>query len=161
MLLYGSGYGTFTGESVYSTGNNSQPRSITTADVNNDQRLDIIVVNSGTNNIGIFLGSKNGTFSDQITYSLDVHAQPSSVVILDINNDTYLDIAVANFGSSNIAVLFGDGNGNFGNGLLFNTGYRSYPYALNVGDINKDNLTDIVATNSGFGNIDIIMKACS
>ncbi|CAF1535985.1 unnamed protein product, partial [Adineta steineri] len=29
-----------------------------------------------------------------------------------------------------------------------------------VGDIDNNNLTDIIATNNGYGNIDILMKTC-
>ncbi|CAF4004216.1 unnamed protein product, partial [Rotaria sp. Silwood1] len=34
---------------------NSQPRSVAVGDVNNDNQMDIVVANSGTNTIGIFL----------------------------------------------------------------------------------------------------------
>jgi hypothetical protein len=160
MILFGSGYGTFTSHATYSTGNNSGPCGVAVGDFNNDSRLDIVVANPGKNCIGIFLNNGTGTFARQVTHSTDRDSQPYSVAVLDFNNDTRLDIAVANCGSNSVIVFFGDGNGNFTNRSTFNTGFESHPFALAVGDINKDNLTDIIATNNGYGNIDILFMEC-
>ncbi|CAF4135376.1 unnamed protein product [Adineta steineri] len=159
-VIFGSGYGTFLYDITYSTGNASQPCSVSVADLNNDNRLDFVVANSGINTISIFLSNGTGTFSNQITYSTGVSSQPYSVVILDFNNDSRLDIAVASYGTSNIGVYFGYGNGSFMNQLIFSSGFNSHPFALAVGDIDNNNLTDIIATNNGYGNIDILMKTC-
>ncbi|CAF1678579.1 unnamed protein product, partial [Adineta ricciae] len=40
----------------------SYPRSIVVADFNNDDRLDMVVPNSGTNCIGVFMGDTNDTW---------------------------------------------------------------------------------------------------
>ncbi|CAF0853554.1 unnamed protein product [Adineta steineri] len=159
-VIFGSGYGTFLYDITYSTGDDSQPCSVSVADLNNDNRLDFVAANSGINTISIFLSNGTGTFSNQITYSTGVDSQPYSVVILDFNNDTRLDIAVASYGASNIGVYFGYGNGSFMNQQIFSSGFNSHPFALAVGDIDNNNLTDIIATNNGYGNIDILMKTC-
>ncbi len=93
-----------------------------------------------------------GTFSSQVTYFTGLNSRPNSVAILDFNNDTRLDIAVANYGSNSIIVFFGDGSESFTNQLIFNTGFDSHPYGIAVGDISNDNITDIVTTNNGYGN---------
>jgi hypothetical protein len=160
MILFGSGYGTFVSNTSYSTGNGSYSCAVAVGDFNNDGRLDIVVANSGTNNVGIFLSNGTGTFSNQITYSIDPDSQPYSVAVLDFDNDTRLDIAVANYGSNSMVILFGDGNGTFTNESTFNTGFDSHPFALVVGDVNNDNVTDVIATNDGYGNIDILFKEC-
>ncbi|CAF1534639.1 unnamed protein product, partial [Adineta steineri] len=159
-VIFGSGYGTFLYDITYSTGNDSQPCSVSVADLNNDNQLDFVVANSGINTISIFLSNGTATFSNQITYSTGVSSQPYSVVILDFNNDTQLDIAVASYGTSHIGVYFGYGNGSFMNQLIFSSGFNSHPFALAVGDIDNNNLNDIIATNNGYGNIDILMKTC-
>jgi hypothetical protein len=160
MVLFGSGYGTFISHTPYSTGNDSHPCWVAVGDFNNDSRLDIVVANSGTNNIGIFLSNGSGTFSSQITYPTGPDSQPNSVAVLDFDNDTRLDIAVANYGSNSVGVFFGYGNGSFSSQLIFNTGFDSHPFAVVVGDVNNDNLTDIIVTNNGYGNIDILFKEC-
>ncbi|CAF0779959.1 unnamed protein product [Adineta steineri] len=159
-VIFGSGYGTFLYDVTYSTGNDSQPCSVSVADLNNDNQLDFVVANSGINTISIFLSNGTGTFSNQITYSTGVSSQPYSVVILDFNNDTQLDIAVASYGTSYIGVYFGYGNGSFMNQQIFSSGFNSHPFALAVGDIDNNNLTDIIATNDGYGNIDVLTKTC-
>jgi hypothetical protein len=133
---------------------------VAVGDFNNDSRLDIVVANSGTNNVGIFLSNGSGTFSNQITYSTGLDSQPYSVAVLDFDNDTQLDIAVANYGSNSLVIYFGDGNGSFANQSIYYTGFDSHPFAIVVGDVNNDNLTDIIATNNGYGNIDILFKDC-
>ncbi len=161
MVLFGSGYGTFVSHTTYSTGHDSYPCWVAVGDFNNDSRLDIVVANSGRNNVGIFLSTGTGTFSNQTTYSTGPDSQPYSVAVLDFNNDTRLDIAVANYGSSSVIVFFGDGNGSFPNQSIHNTGFDSHPFAVVVGDVNNDNLPDIIVTNNGYGNIDIIFMECS
>ena len=160
MVLFGSGHGTFDNQMIYLTGNNSNPCGVAVGDFNNDRRLDIVVANSGANNIGIFLSNGSDTFSTQITYSTGVDSHPYSVAILDFDDDTRLDVVVANYGSNSVIVLFGDGNGNFTKQSIFNTGFDSHPFSLAVGDVNNDGHTDIIATNDGYGNINIIMKEC-
>jgi hypothetical protein len=160
MVLLGSGYGTFVSHASYSTGNDSNPCWVAVGDFNNDNRLDIAVANSGNDNIGIFLSNGTGTFSSQITYSTGLDSQPYSVAVLDFNNDTQLDIAVANYGSNSVGVFFGYGNGSFQNQSIFYTGFDSHPFGIVVGDVNNDNLTDIVVTNNEYGNIDILFKEC-
>ncbi len=129
-------------------------------DFNNDSRLDIVVANSGASNVSIFLSNGSGTFSSQMTYSTGLDSQPYSVAVLDFDNDTRLDIAVANYGSNSVGVLFGDGNGSFTNPSIYYTGFDSHPFAVVVGDVNNDNQTDIIASNNGYGNIDIVLKEC-
>jgi hypothetical protein len=160
MILLGSGYGTISSEIIYSTGTNSQPCWIAIDDLNNDNRLDIVVANSGNDNVGILFGYGNGTFSSQITYSTGVKSQPSSVIIDDFNNDTRLDIAVANHGGNTVGVFFGYGNGSFASQFLFSAGFESRPLALASEDVNQDNMSDIVIANNGYGNIEILLKLC-
>ncbi|CAF3947581.1 unnamed protein product, partial [Adineta steineri] len=50
-------------------GYNSHPHSIALEDFNHDNKLDVVVANSGKDNIGIFIQNTNGTFQNQITYS--------------------------------------------------------------------------------------------
>jgi hypothetical protein len=50
--------------------------------------LDIVVVNSISDNIGIFLNYGNGTFAPRMTFETGYYSTPSSVVLGDSNNDT-------------------------------------------------------------------------
>ena len=52
----GYGNGTFAEQMIYSTGNGSYPYAVASGDFNNDNRLDLVIANEGTDSIGIFLG---------------------------------------------------------------------------------------------------------
>ena len=160
IVVFGSGYGAFIRHTAYSTGNNSGPCSVAVGDFNKDGRLDIVVANSGDGSIAIFLANGTGTFLNRTVYSTGSRSQPYSVAVLDIDNDGQLDIAVANYGANSVGIFLGHGNGSFSNQMAFDTGFGSHPFALAVGDVNNDNLTDVVAANNGYGNIDILMKTC-
>jgi hypothetical protein len=134
----------------------SQPRSVAVGDFNNDYQIDIAVANSGTNTIGIFLSNGDGTFVDQQTYSTGSASRPYSIVVSDFNNDNYLDIAVANYGTNNIGIFLGNGNGTFTNQRVFSTG-SSRPLFVTIGDVNKDNRIDFVVANYGTNSIGILL----
>ncbi|CAM4793640.1 unnamed protein product [Rotaria magnacalcarata] len=55
----------FRNQSTNDTGNNSHPSSVAVGNLNNYNQSDIGVANYGTNNIGILLGYRNGTFTKQ------------------------------------------------------------------------------------------------
>ena len=62
-VFLGYGNGSFVPMRTYSTGNNSNPIDVIVDDCNNDHQLDIIVINSDGDNMGILLGYGNGHFS--------------------------------------------------------------------------------------------------
>ncbi|CAF5161337.1 unnamed protein product, partial [Rotaria sp. Silwood1] len=97
----------------YSTGSGSAPQAIAVGDFNNDKHLDVAVANSKTNNVGVFLGRGDGRLLSQVTYSTGADSLPWSIALGDLNNDTQLDIVVANHNSDNIGVFLGHGNGKF------------------------------------------------
>jgi hypothetical protein len=126
----------------------SQPRSVIVADLNNDHQLDIVAVNSGTNNIQIFLSKGDETFENLTTYSTGPQSNPHSIAVSDFNNDNYLDIVVANYGTNNIGIFLGNGNGTFTDQKFFSLG-SSRPLFITIGDFNNDNRMDIVVVNYG------------
>ncbi|CAF4742513.1 unnamed protein product, partial [Rotaria sp. Silwood2] len=113
----------------------SQPRSIAVGDFNNDDFIDIVVANSGSNTIGIFLSHDNGTFTDQNVYTTGFQSSPYSVVTNDFNNDNFIDIAVTNYRTNNVGIFFGHGNGTFSTQISFSTG-SSHPFFIKTGDFN-------------------------
>ena len=159
-VVLGSGYGIFLVPTTYSTGINTAPYFVAAADINNDHQLDIVVSNSNTNNIVILFGNGTGMLSMGQTYTTGDHSHPYTLIIGDLNNDKNLDITVANSGISNIYLLYGNGNGTFGNSTSYDLGYNHLPYSIAMTDLNQDNWMDIVVANYGTIGIETIMQLC-
>ena len=84
-----------------------------------------------------------GPFHEQL-YATETGSAPYSVAVADFNNDTYLDIVVANSGTNNIIILFGNGTGDFPINETYSTGIRSRPYQVTIGDFNNDKVYQIL-----------------
>ena len=68
---------------------------------------------------------------------------PQAIVSGYFNDDLILDLAVANYSSSDVSVLLGDANGGFASVGEFPTGAN--PRSIAVGDVDQDGHADIVA----------------
>ncbi|CAF4099052.1 unnamed protein product, partial [Adineta steineri] len=154
-LFFGYGNGSFENVILLSTGNASHPSSVTIADMNNDNQLDIIVANEGIDAIGIFFGYGNGSFTKQLLVSCGDHSSPWYAIAGDFNQDGRLDLATANYATSSIGVFYGYGNGSFGNLTTYSTGINSNPVSLKIGDFNNDNQLDIIAVDETSTNVGI------
>src|SRR5262249_46758916 len=110
-VLIGNGDGSFRAPVRYPVGLSPEPVII--ADVNNDQVPDIITANFNSNDVSVLLGQGDGTFMDAIHFTTGPNSNPRAMAMADIDNDNQLDLVVANFGSNNVSILFGMGNGTF------------------------------------------------
>ena len=155
-IFDGCGNGTFYHSITYSMGYDSLVLSIAVGDLNNDNHLDFITANFGTNNIDLFLSNGNGTFENHAILSTGLKSHPYSVVVGYLNEDTMLDIAVANHGVNNISVFFGYGNGTFTKQTTYSTGTAS-PYFIGIGDLNEDNRLDLVVSNKGTNDVGVFV----
>ena len=159
-IFLGFGNISFSNQSTYPTGVDSSPYSLSVGDFNNDTLLDIVVANYGSDNVGIFFGCSNGSFTNQITYSTDLYSSPYSVVVGDLNNDMTLDIVVATYDNSKLNVFIGDGNGIFDSINLFLTEYGSHPFSVIIGDFNNDEKLDLALANNGTDSLSVFLQTC-
>jgi hypothetical protein len=150
-ILLGYANEVFVKELILTSGNSSRPRSLATDDFNNDGCIDIAIANSGTHNIGIFLGYGNISFASPALYSTGSHSSPYALATGDFNNDTYPDIVVANYDSNNIGIFLGYGNGSFTKQTTYST--DSFPYSVAVGDFDNDFILDIIVDHYDTDNI--------
>jgi hypothetical protein len=157
IVLFGLGDGTFLLGKEYSTGIGSTPIMVVTADFDNNNRLDIVVTNTESDNIISLFGYGNGMFTNGTIYSTGIRSHPYIVTIGDLNNDHRLDIAIANSGTKNILLFYGYENGTFGNDTL---GYEYRPYSIAINDLNEDGWMDLFIGCYGTDNVEIIMKMC-
>ena len=133
---------------------NYGPRSVAIGDFNNDSYLDFVIANHIVSNMAIYLGTSKGSFFNPFNYSTGSNSNPYMVVVARLNNDEQLDIAVANFGTNNVGIFLGLGNGSFKNNTTISTGV-SRPIAICFADYNQDQRLDLVTANYGTESVSI------
>ena len=87
------------------------PSGIVTGDFNRDGKPDIIVSNSGSSNISVFLGIGNGSFRSRRDFVAG--SQPQALASGDFNGDGKLDLAVVSQTSNSVLILLGNGDEHF------------------------------------------------
>jgi hypothetical protein len=144
-VLLGPGGGACGPATSIPTGNG--PYSVVVGDFNLDQKPDLATANFFGNSVSILLGDGVGSFSPRsdLGRDLPVGNGPASVAIEDLNRDEKPDLVVANFYDGTVAVLLGDGTGDFGPPTTFNAGPGATFVAIR--DLNSDDKPDLaVAT---------------
>ncbi len=88
----------------FATGTN--PQAVAMGDIDGDGKADIVVPNSGTNNISVFKNSStSGTFSLLNKVDFAGGANPISIQIADLDNNGKPDLLEANAGNISFSVL--------------------------------------------------------
>ena len=87
--------------------------------------------------------------------SFDTGATPSAVATGDFNGDGKPDLATADYGSSTVSVLLGNGDASFGPKSGFPTGPN--PTSIAVADLNADGRLDLVTSNSGYSTVSLLL----
>jgi phospholipase C len=119
------------------------PKWISTADFNGDGNLDLAVANFADNNVFIFLGNGDSTFTLKSTISVGVG--PISIAVADFDHDGKLDLAVGNQGGNSISILSGVGDGTF----VSKPGFNSVePTWIAAADFNQDGIIDLAIANN-------------
>jgi hypothetical protein len=154
-VFLGHGNGTLTKIVTYATGFGSRPQFIVTGDFNNDHKLDLIVIDSGNNNVLLLEGYGNGTFSIIMTSSTGYDSDPSSIAFGDFDGDHKLDIAVSNNGTNNILVFSSFTIYPNTSQTTYSTGTNAAPHSVAISDFNNDSYLDILVANSDSDTISI------
>jgi hypothetical protein len=131
------------------------PRCISTGDLNGDENPDLIVVGCFYG-IDIFFGNSNGVFDSCYEYYYPGWGE--HLTTGDFNNDSKLDIALANCNNSSVDVFYGNGAGSFSNINVFPS-LGDCPVCISSGYLNSDTLLDIAVSNgtsSGAGSSVVI-----
>ena len=150
-------FATFGKERNYLTGSISHPYSITSGHLNNDTQLDIVLLDSESAIVEIFVHDNNGRFVKRTSSSTGFNSNPRSVVCADFNKDNRLDLATANYRNSSITVFTGLGDGTLNELHRYSTGVDSFPSSVSVGDLNNDSWIDMIVTNQEKDNIEVFL----
>ena len=131
----------------------SAPGAAATGDFNGDGKVDLAVVNAGSDNVSVFLSNGDGTFQAAVNYN--VASQPLSIAVGDFNGDGKLDLAVVNNLSDSVSVLLGNGDGTFQQAMI--SGVGSTPTSVAVGDFNGDGKLDLVVVNNLSASVSVLL----
>jgi cysteine-rich repeat protein len=121
-------------------------------DFNNDGNLDIIATHSGLNIAEIFLGSLDGTLTQQANVSLGTRAFEVSTG--DFNGDGILDFAILGAsGDAFVKVMVGDGTGAFTPSLTLTLIGSIRNKAVVAKDVNEDGIDDLFVVGASSNTI--------
>jgi len=122
-------------------------------DLNGDGIPDLVL---GSNQVSIFLGKSDGTYTKAATPSIQ---GPTSypIVIADFNGDGIPDLAVPLYGSNEIAILLGKGDGTFAAPVIGSVpGSNVAIDQLVVADFNGDGIPDLAVIDGDNSTVDIL-----
>lgn len=80
----------------------------------------------------------------------------SSVFVEDLNGDGHLDLAVSNWGDSNVSVLINNGNGTFTSKKDYDVAY--YPSSIFAYDLDEDGDIDLVTASAAYDSVVSVLK---
>ena len=129
----------------------SHPNIVTVSDINQDRNPDILVANGESANFSVYLGDGKGGFVQAAGSPFAAGPEPNDIAVADFNGDGNPDVVVPNHGVKSVAVLLGNGKGqfSFAPGSPFSVENRPHPHGVAVADFNGDKKPDIAVDSWG------------
>jgi hypothetical protein len=165
-IYLNDGGGHFTLGNSYSIGTAvvHVPRSLATADLNGDGKLDLIVPDVPSWAVAVLYGKGDGTFQNAIDFPAGVPnvTAPTGVAVGDFNKDGKPDIVVASATgccplAGGITVLVNNGNGTFQSPVLYSNPSGVDNGLVAVADLNADSKLDVVESSEGGNNVAVFL----
>ena len=116
------------------------------ADFNHDNHNDIVFSAYKEHTIYVLLGNEHGSFSGRQKYSLYSEFDIDTFILVDVNNDTHLDVIGWLSVARRFIILLGLGNGSFSHSPKFFFERTGTVDDVDSGDLNRDGYIDLVIT---------------
>jgi len=163
-VLIGNGDGTFSSGASYDSGG-PLAVDVAVADVNQDGKPDIVLINNGQQgflqplaSVGVMLGNGDGTFQPVRTFDFPGDWL-GSVALADVNGDGKPDVVIAGCITAHggcggtlgfVGIMLGNGDGTLQSAMLY---YPVSSEVVNVAiaDLDGDGKQDLVVTDSPTG----------
>ena len=139
----------------------TEPTSVQTADLNGDGRTDLVIPNTGSDNVSILLGNSSGEFTRAVGSPVASDGEPGSpepvaVAIAPLNHDSIPDIAVVNKATDDVSIMLGNGTGRFSFAPGSPEPVGEEPVAITSGDFDSDGNTDLAVADEGSDEVTIL-----
>lgn len=120
----------------------THPYSLAVADLDGDQKSDLVVTGYSARNVSMFLGNGAGSFGAASPFPVGLN--PEGIAVGDFNGDGRPDLITANSGTNEVSLLL---NGRFAEAK--NAAVGAAPISVAVADFNADQKLDIAVANFG------------
>lgn len=171
-LLYGQAGGALGGAQTLADGALIMPgpSAVVLADVNGDNKADVLVANQLHASVSVYLSNAGGTaFTLKGTYPTGT-SQPRGIVVADFTGDGVQDIAVSLIEAGKpgyVGVLagkadaLGKGDGTFTTSVRYNAGQQNDdgPFGVASADFNGDGVSDaVVGLSANLTNLAVLVS---
>ncbi|CAF2840226.1 unnamed protein product [Rotaria sp. Silwood2] len=118
------------------------PGASVIADVNSDNRVDLIFPCQYDRTVNILFGTGNDTFQTTMVISFEAYSWIYHIRVRDMNNDGQVDLILVQ--ELEVTILFGYGNGTFQTQNMQSIAIGGVPQHIAIVDLNHDNMLDII-----------------
>jgi hypothetical protein len=165
-LQLNNGDGTFSEEVLIPTEYGA--RYLAVGDIDGDGDADLVIPlrdsrSGGERQLAIFFNGGDATFPDPTVYPLPDFPSPENIILVDLDADGDLDVAIANCrqpaqngpDDHNFSVMFNDGRGNLGQRVDYIVPGTDQSRDLEAGNLDGDGHMDLAVANFHTNNISV------